>query len=193
MSEVLQGVAETDLHKSIQFLLNEIRSCRRKAVVRWISRPLKNAIDIQFASKVLSAEIKTLGRLSYIVTKVDGVGVQITQTKIDLSSKADEVDKVVKALEYLSKRLGVELSKPIPVVATIIIKLPFKVNLNTLAFYERGENQVTRVKIEKESYTLLVYPSTLNIYAKLDGALDKIETIVVDALPTICTHIEKSK
>jgi hypothetical protein len=188
LAEVSRGVLRSELHNTVK----EFRSCRRRALVRWISRPLGEPIDVEYASKALGAEVRTLGKLSYITAKVLGLGVQITSSKVDISSKADEPSRVVEVVEFLSRRLGVELSKPLPVVATIVIKLPFKANLSSLATYERGEHQGTRVKIERGNYTALVYPTTVNIYARLGGVLDKIESVVADLLPTLCTHIEKS-
>jgi hypothetical protein len=192
LAEVSRGVLRSELHNTVNELLKEFRSCRRRALVRWISRPLGEPIDVEYASKALGAEVRTLGKLSYITAKVLGLGVQITSSKVDISSKADEPSRVVEVVEFLSRRLGVELSKPLPVVATIVIKLPFKANLSSLATYERGEHQGTRVKIERGNYTALVYPTTVNIYARLGGVLDKIESAVADLLPTLCTHIEKS-
>lgn len=173
-------------------LLNEVRNCRRNALIRWISRPLDDYIDIEYASTVLNSEIKSLGRLKYLVLKVDGLGVQITPNKVDISSKAFEYEKVLHVLTYLSRRLGVELSKPVPAIATIVVKLPFKVNIEILANHEKGEIQGSRAKIVKENYTLLVYPTTLNIYAKLNKNINRIDTVVAEALPTICTYIDKS-
>jgi hypothetical protein len=192
LSEVLEGVLSDEVHSIASALLNEFKNCRKRALVRWVSRPVGEAIDVVYASRALGVEVKTLGRLSYITAKVLGLGVQITSSKVDVSSRAVEASRVFEVLDFLSRRLGVELSKPIPVVATIIIKLPFEVNLNALAVHEAGEHQGARVKIVRSNYTALVYPTTVNLYAKLDGILDKIESVVADFLPTLCTYIEKS-
>jgi len=192
LAEASRGTLESELHRVANAFLNEFKSCRKKALVRWISRPLREVIDVEYASQALGTEVRTLGKLNYVTTRVLGLGVQITSTKVDISSRADDVDRVVEVLQFLSRRLGVEFSKPLPAVATIIIKLPFKVNLRTLATYEGGEHQGTRVKLVRNNYTALVYPTTVNIYARLDGILDKIESIIADFLPTICAHIEKS-
>ncbi|MDK6028962.1 hypothetical protein QPL79_06260 [Ignisphaera sp. 4213-co] len=193
LSNVIQGSAnnEAPLQMFLSKLFQEVRMCRRKTLVRWVSKPLKNQIDVSFAATVLNAEIRTIGRLKYITTKIDGFGVQITANKVDVSSKASEVENVLNVLSYLSRRLGVELSKPLPMVATIVIKLPFRVNINVLAAHENGEVQGKRAKITRKHYTILAYPTTVNIYAKLDGFLDKIESIVAEALPIICTYMEK--
>ncbi|MCC6017234.1 MAG: hypothetical protein LM582_09385 [Desulfurococcaceae archaeon] len=62
--------SSSDLHRYVEDLLNEVRNCRKKALVRWISKPLRNSIDIEYASRVLKADIKSLGKLSYITTKI---------------------------------------------------------------------------------------------------------------------------
>ncbi|MEL9940823.1 MAG: hypothetical protein QW348_00285 [Ignisphaera sp.] len=191
IESVVQGYEGSSVTSSVYALIQEIRGCRGKTLVRWVSKPLRNQIDIAYASQTLGAEIKSIGKLQYITTKIHGLGVQITQNKVDVSSKASEVEKVVEVISYLSRRLGVELSKPIPLVATIVIKLPFKINIRALAYHEKGELQGSRAKIAREYYTLLAYPTTINIYAKLDGIIDKIESIVAEALPTVCTYIEQ--
>lgn len=191
IENVSQGHGTSPLDTIASSLIQEIRGCRGKALVRWASKPIRSQIDVAHASQVLGAEIKTIGKLQYITTKIHGLGVQITQNKVDISSKASEAEKVMGVTSYLSRRLGVELSKPIPLVATIVIKLPFKINLRALAQHEKGEIQGTRTKIARGGYTILAYPTTINIYAKLDGIIDKIESIATEALPTICTYIEK--
>lgn len=180
------------IYRIVVELLNTLKNLRRNALVRWVSKPLKGSIDLEFASQVLRADIKSIGKISYLVTKVRGVGVQLTQSKVDISAKASEYQKVLEALDYLYRRLGTEFSKPIPAVATIVVKLPFNVNLNALAAHEDGEHQGARVKIAGEGYTILVYRSTLNIYANLGGQLDRLDTIAVDAIPTVCTYMESS-
>jgi hypothetical protein len=107
----------SDLHRYVEDLLKEVRNCRKKALVRWISKPLRNSIDIEYASRVLKADIKSLGKLSYLTTKISSLGIQITSSKVDISSRAYEYEKVFEVLAYLGRRLGVEFSKPIPIIA----------------------------------------------------------------------------
>jgi len=186
---VYGGEIEDDVHRVAVELLNNIKMASRRALIRWVSKPLHRSIDVSLASIALGARIRSIGRLSYITTKIQGLGIQITPSKIDISSRLAESQKVNEVLVYLSRKFGVELSRPIPLIATIIVKLPFTVNLNALATHEEGEHQGTRVKIERDRYTLLVYPNTLNIYTRLNGVLGKIDTVIVEALPQICTYI----
>jgi hypothetical protein len=181
----------SDLHRYVEDLLKEVRNCRKKALVRWISKPLRNSIDIEYASRVLKADIKSLGKLSYITTKISNLGIQITSSKVDISSRAYEYEKVLEVLAYLGRRLGVEFSKPIPIIATIVIRLPFRIDIDLLANHENGEIQGSRVKISRERYTILAYQTTVNIYAKLGGNIDKIDTVVAEALPTVCIYIAR--
>lgn len=183
--------SSSDLHRYVEDLLKEVRNCRKKAIVRWISKPLRNSIDIEYASRVLKADIKSLGKLSYIITKIGGLGVQITSSKVDISSRAYEYEKVLEVLAYLGRRLGVEFSKPIPIIATIVIRLPFRIDIDLLANHENGEIQGSRVKISRERYTILAYQTTVNIYAKLGGNIDKIDTVVAEALPMVCIYIAR--
>ncbi len=186
---VYGGEIEDDNYRVVVELFNSIKIAGRRALIRWVSKPLDRSIDVSLASIALGARVRSIGRLSYITTKIQGLGIQITPSKIDISSRLTESKKVNEVLSYLSRKLGVELSKPIPLIATIVIKLPFTVNLNVLATHESGDHQGTRVKIERDRYTLLVYPNTLNIYTRLNGVLGKIDTIIVEALPQICTYI----
>jgi hypothetical protein len=183
------GEVEDDEYRVVVELFNSIKMASQRAIIRWVSRPIDKSIDISLASIALGSRVRSIGRLSYITTKIQSLGIQITSSKIDISSRLTEAQKVNEVLSYLSRKLGVELSKPIPLIATIVVRLPFTVNLNVLATHESGEHQGTRVKIERGRYTLLVYPNTLNIYARLDGVLGKIDTMIVEALPLICTYI----
>jgi len=172
-------------------LFESLRNARLNTYVRWISKPLEEEIDLEYASRVLGTEIKIAKNVSYILTRVSELGVQITRTKIDISSKADDYQKVLSAIDYLSRRLGVILSKPMPMIATTVIRLPFKVNLNLLERFENAQRQGNRVKFSRGNWTALVYTSTVNLYINLQGNINRIDTNIVEVLPIICTYIEK--
>jgi hypothetical protein len=72
-----------------------------------------------------------------------------------------------------------------------VIRLPFRIDIDLLANHENGEIQGSRVKISRERYTILAYQTTVNIYAKLGGNIDKIDTVVAEALPTVCIYIAR--
>jgi hypothetical protein len=193
LEDVIRGVIEGDVHKDAKALLDEFRDCKARAVIRWVSRPLRGSIDVDFASQVLGARVRQLGNLKYVTARVMGLGVQITASKVDISSRANEVEKVTSVLEYLSRRLGVTLSKPMPMIGTAVFRLPFRVNLVALARHEGGEIQSNRVKIEREHYTALVYEQTFNMYIRLEGILDKIDSALAELLPMICTYAETQR
>ncbi|MEM1541365.1 MAG: hypothetical protein QW101_02425 [Ignisphaera sp.] len=177
----------------VRDLFTSIRTGKQSALIRWISKPIDNAIDMDYAVRVFNVEPKKLRNVVYLVVKTRGLGVQITSTKIDISSRYGEESIVAEAVDYLSRRLGVELSKPLPMIATVIVKMPFKINLQTLSRFEKASSQGNRIKIMGQGYTALVYPSTVNMYVNLAGTLNRINVVLAQALPTICTYAEKKR
>ncbi|MEM4552986.1 MAG: hypothetical protein QXW05_02670 [Ignisphaera sp.] len=175
----------------VRDLFTSIRNGKQSALIRWISKPIDNVIDMDYAVRVFSVEPKKLKNVVYLVVKIRGLGVQITSTKIDISSRYGEESIVIETIDHLSRRLGIELSKPIPMIATVIVKMPFKINLQTLSRFENASPQGNRVKIMGQGYTALVYPSTINMYINLAGTLDRIGVALAQALPTVCTYAEK--
>ncbi|ADM28437.1 hypothetical protein Igag_1639 [Ignisphaera aggregans DSM 17230] len=182
---------DEEIYSIVKALLESLRNARLDTYVRWVSKPLEEEIDLEYASRVLGTEIKIAKNVSYILTRVNELGVQITRTKIDISSKANDYQKVLSAIDYLSRRLGVTLSKPIPMIATTVIRLPFKINLNLLERFENAQRQGNRVKFSRGSWTALVYTSTVNLYINLQGNINRIDTDIVEVLPIVCTYIEK--
>ncbi len=193
VDSIVNGKSYEDdsIYNIVKGLLESIRNAKMGTYIRWISKPLEEEIDLEYASIVLNTEIRTVGNVSYILTKIKELGVQITHTKIDVSSRINDYEKVLSLIDYLSRRLGVALSKPIPMVATTIIRLPFKINLNLLARFENGQRQGNRVKLLGSNWTALIYTSTVNLYTNLQGYIDRIDVGMVEVLPIICTYIEK--
>lgn len=175
----------------VKNLLTSIKQGKQNALIRWIVKPINDDIDVEYAARVFNVEPKKLRNVIYIVAKVRGLGVQITSAKVDISSKVNEENQAIEIAEFLSRKLGVEFSKPIPMIATIVIKMPFRINLQMLSRFEKASLQGNRVKIASQGYTMLVYPSTINIYASLMGSLNRINIVLAQALPAICTYVGK--
>ncbi len=183
------GAAKGDIYSIIKELRNAIVQSLDNVLIRWISRP-SEAIDLEFASRVLNAPIKRAKRALQIVTKIDGIGIQITSRKIDISSEARDRKKMLDALSKLSRRLGVELSAPQPMVATIVVRLPFEIDLESLRRLDNVIKQGARVKLEGPYWTALIFRKTINIYVNLQNNLDRYRSALAEALPNICKFIK---
>jgi len=178
-----------NLRVVVEGLKNSITRAFDGVLIRWISKPAGD-IDLEHASRVLGAPIKRARRALQIVTKVDGLGVQITSKKIDISSTIRDEKKVVEVLSKLSKRLGVELSSPIPMVATVVIKMPCEIDFDILKRFEpRAVFQGSRVKIEGDYWTALIFRKTINIYVDLRGNIGRFRSAVAEILPDVCRYI----
>lgn len=168
-------------------LQDSVNKALERVLVRWASRP-KGEIDLRLASEVLGTPVKRARRALQVVTKVEGLGVQITKSKIDVSSGARDRDRVLSVLGLLSRRLGVELSAPQPMVATVVVKLPFELDLERLRRFERGELQGRRVKVEGSYWTALIFRSTVNVYVNLQGNLERYRGAVGEVVPRVCRY-----
>ena len=71
-------------------------------------------------------------------------------------------------------------------IATTVIRLPFRIALALLA-RNLGQQPSYRVKIVNSYWTSFVYKSTINIYTKLYGKIERIELAIIECLPTICS------
>ncbi|MCS7112077.1 MAG: hypothetical protein N3D82_02730 [Ignisphaera sp.] len=185
----LDGGADEGVRKLVEELRSSITQSFDNVLVRWVSRP-SDAIDMEFASRVLQVPVKKARRALQIVTKIDGLGVQITSRKIDVSSRAGDREKVLNVLNRLSRRLGVELSAPQPMVATVVVKLPFEVDLENLRRFGNAVRQGVRMKLEGSYWTVLVFRRTVNIYVDLQGNLERYRSALAEALPSICRFVK---
>lgn len=188
--EVLKDIesgrtVEDDVYRLVRNLYNSVIQSLDSALIRWVSRP-SEAIDLEFASRVLNAPVKRARRALQIVTKIDGLGVQITSRKIDVSSGAGDREKVLDVLSKLSRRLGVELSAPQPMVATVVVRLPFEIDLENLRKFDKAVKQGMRMKLEGSYWTALVFRKTVNVYVNLQSSLDRYRSALAEALPNIC-------
>jgi len=188
--EVLKGIeggrsVEGDVYRLVKNLYNSVIQSLDSALIRWVSRP-SEAIDLEFASRVLNTSVKRARRALQIVTKIDGLGIQITSRKIDVSSGARDRERVLDVLSKLSRRLGVELSAPQPMVATVVVRLPFEIDLENLRKFGKAVKQGTRMKLEGSYWTALVFRKTVNIYVDLQNSLDRYRSALAEALPNVC-------
>lgn len=186
--EALRG--REGIEGAVQNLVEELKNSLSKSfnsvLVRWISRP-SGDIDLDHASKVFNTPVKRARRALQIVTKVDRFGIQITSRKVDVSSSIDDKDRVLEVLDKLSRKLGIELSAPQPMVATVVLKLPFEIDLENLKkFQDNAVNQGTRVKMEGSYWTALIFKRTLNIYVDLQGNIGRFRSAVAEVLPSVC-------
>lgn len=177
------------VYSFVEELRHTVTQSLDNVLIRWVSKP-SEAINLEFASKVLNTPIKRARRALQIVTKIDDIGVQITSRKIDISSEARDRKKVLDVLSKLSRRLGVELSAPQPMVATIVIRLPFEIDLENLKRLNNITKQGMRVKLEGSYWTALVFRKTINIYVNLQNNLDRCRSALAEALPSICKFIK---
>lgn len=183
--------SEDPIHKLAKDLKDSILKSFNNVLVRWVSRPSED-IDLEFASRTLNTPIKRARRALQIVTKIEGLGIQITSRKIDISAYIKDRDRVLDILNKLSRRLGIELSAPQPMVATLVLKLPFEIDLENLKRFGNAISQGARMKIEGSYWTALIFRKTINIYINLQGNIEKFKSATAEALPNICRYIDSS-
>jgi len=186
----IQGSELSGLKLFAKKLFDAVTEASSNALIRWISKSISGSIDLEHASRVLGAEVKRARRALQIVTRVSGLGVQITSSKIDVSSRIREYERVVEAVSELSRRLGVELSPPIPMVATVVLKLPSNVDLDIASRLGGMVLQGNRAKLVGGFWTALVFKRTVNVYVDLSGNLDRVDSALLDCIPRICAFIE---
>ena len=94
----------------------------------------------------------------------------------------------------LSEMLGVKFYKLQPKVATIVLSLPFEVNLALLHRYHDEDlvvvRQGHRIKVAAKRWTMLVYPRTATIYTGLrtSNPEQEIELVLLQCTPLLCRY-----
>ena len=169
--------------KYVLALNRSISKAVKESLIRWNSRAL-GIIDLKYASERLGAPI-IKGRVPQVIVEVNGFKVQITKSKVDITSRMYEHDRVIDVVLKLRKLLGVELSPPKAKVATSIIELPFELNLG-LIVKVGGIHQGYRVKMMGDFWSALVFNETINMYVNLKDDLSRIELAMLQCLPKVC-------
>jgi len=159
-------------------LLTCISEAESSALVRWAIYPSR-PIDL---SMVPGERRRTRYGLA-VFLDIEGVRVQVMRNKIDVPGKLSEVD-VYRVVDRLRKILGIELGSPRPVVATIVMRPPFSIDLGAIGLL--GVRQGPRVKVVRSFYTALIFRKTVNIYAKLEGSIERVRYAILDLLPILC-------
>jgi len=154
---------------------------KRNALVRWVARPDK-PINLRRVATFFNAEVRRSGGGLMVLVRCSDLGVQIMRTKIDISAKLSRHGLVTRVAAELERKLGVRLVRLEPMVATVVLRPPFEINLSTASIL--GEQLRGRVKIAKGFWTAIAFRRAVNIYVK--GDTSRISYAVADCLPLIC-------
>ncbi len=169
----------------VKVLSNSVDRGVRESLIRWNARVLGN-LDLKYASVKLKAPIK-YGKVPQVIAEVGRFKVQLTRSKVDIASRMYEYEDVRETVLKLRKLLGVELSEPLPKVATVVIELPFEVSLGIILKMRRTVQQGFRVKMWGDFWVALIFRSKVNMYVRLKDNLSKIELALLECLPKVCS------
>ncbi len=184
VKKLVGGVEGSGKWVSLAFRLGRVfDDATSNALIRWVSYCHRGSLSDRDLQRLGELRRTKYGYAAFL--ELEGVSIQVMRRKIDISSRLYESEKVLRAIQRLSQLLGVDLTLPRPMVATIVIRPPFAVSLE-LAKLMGTAISSTRIKIARKFYTMLVFRRVVNIYAKLDGNLERIDEAVADSLPLIC-------
>ncbi len=162
------------------------------ALARWIARPVGSSIDVQRAAKVFRVPVSR-GVIPQVIVEAAGLKVQITRSKLDVSARITEYSRVVRALSQVSRRLGVRLTDPQPATLTLILQLPYRVNIASLQPLERSNaypvvlQGANRAKVVGRDYTAIVYTKTVNIYTRVHKK-ERLGRILLELITLTAQH-----
>ena len=141
-----------------------LREAVSKTLIRWIAKP-QSRISLEHVQKVFGVKISK-GVVRQAIVSIESYKVQITSSKVDISAKLNEKHGVELVLAKLSEMLGVKFYRLQPKVATIVLSLPFEVNLVLLHRYHDEDlvvvRQSHRIKVATKRWTMLVQNSKEN-------------------------------
>ncbi len=163
------------------------------ALARWIAYPVDTSIDVYKAGIVFAAAIRK-GVVRQVIVEAAGLKVQLTRSKVDVSARLVERDRVIRALSVITRKLGVELTEPKPATVTMVLSLPYQVNVASLQVLERSKGSVgvvlqgpRRAKVMASRYTAIVYPKTVNVYTR-EYRREHLYTILLDIVTLTAQH-----
>ena len=164
------------------------------ALARWIAYPVGTSIDVYRVAIVFAAPVRR-GVVRQVIVEAAGLKVQITRSKVDVSARLSERERVIRALSVVTRKLGVELTEPRPATVTLVLNLPYRVDVASLQALERRRDSRVRVvlqgarraKVTAARYTAIVYPRTVNIYTR-EHRRERLYTILLDIVTLTAQH-----
>lgn len=179
----LSGEGRGKVYSIAKSLKGSITKALSSAFIRWNSR-FKDPIDVDLLKKAFSKVVDG-GAAKQKIVIVNGIKVQVTASKVDISVRRFEEGKVYEVLDVISRKLGVELFKPVATTATITLRLPFMVFPKSIPGAVEGG--LSSAVIMAGWYKAMVYPKNLVIYVtKLRNDLSLLDFSIADCLPKVC-------